>query len=80
MRTGEFVLDNVNALLDLEQPLTSDDMMAERVGVRPLATEGTGGVADWVKLSRKHVIEAERAPPASHYFRRQAYRLPERGR
>ncbi|PLW69261.1 glycerol-3-phosphate dehydrogenase/oxidase [Pseudohalioglobus lutimaris] len=52
-----FVLDNVNALLDLEQPLTIDDVVAERVGVRPLATEDEGGDADWVQLSRKHVIE-----------------------
>ncbi|AQA17623.1 FAD-dependent oxidoreductase [Halioglobus japonicus] len=51
----QFVLDNVNALLDLE--LSLDDVVAERVGVRPLAIEGEDGVADWVKLSRKHVIE-----------------------
>ncbi|MFV8818580.1 glycerol-3-phosphate dehydrogenase/oxidase [Haliea sp. E17] len=53
----DFVLDNVNALLDLEKPLTRDDVIAERVGVRPLAVSGKGGKADWVQLSRKHVIE-----------------------
>ena len=53
----QFVLDNVNALLDLDPPLTTDSVIAERVGVRPLAVEGEGGEADWVQLSRKHVIE-----------------------
>jgi glycerol-3-phosphate dehydrogenase len=32
-------------------------VIAERVGVRPLAVSGEGGVADWVQLSRKHEIE-----------------------
>ena len=53
----EFVLDNINALLDLEKPLTKRDIIAERCGVRPLAQKGGDGVADWVKLSRKHKIE-----------------------
>ncbi|RLQ23373.1 FAD-dependent oxidoreductase [Seongchinamella sediminis] len=52
-----FVLDNVNALLDIDPPLSLDSIIAERVGVRPLAVKGEGGVADWVQLSRKHVIE-----------------------
>ncbi len=55
----DFVLDNVNALLDLDPPLTRADIVAERVGVRPLATRQRGGEADWVKLSRKHVIEVD---------------------
>ncbi len=55
----DFVLSNANALLDLERPLTRDDIIAERVGVRPLAFKGKSGVADWVKLSRKHVIEVD---------------------
>ncbi len=53
----DFVLANVNALLDLEKPLTREDVIAERVGVRPLAVAGNGARADWVQLSRKHVIE-----------------------
>ncbi len=53
----DFVLSNCNALLDLDRPLTREDIIAERVGVRPLAVKGEGGVADWVQLSRKHVIE-----------------------
>ncbi|MEZ5569361.1 MAG: glycerol-3-phosphate dehydrogenase/oxidase [Halioglobus sp.] len=57
----DFVLDNVNALLDIKPPLTRADVIAERVGVRPLAKRGDGGVADWVQLSRKHVIEVDAA-------------------
>ena len=53
----QFVLDNVNALLDLDPPLQTHNVIAERVGVRPLAIKGEGGKADWVELSRKHVIE-----------------------
>ena len=53
----QFILDNVNSLLDLDRPLTQADVIAERCGVRPLAVEGSDGVADWVKLSRKHVID-----------------------
>jgi glycerol-3-phosphate dehydrogenase len=56
-----FVLDNANALLDLNPPLSRASIVAERVGVRPLATKGEGGVADWVQLSRKHVIEVDEA-------------------
>ena len=52
-----FVLDNVNSLLNLSKPLTKDDIIAERCGVRPLAITGSGGKADWVKLSRKHAID-----------------------
>jgi alpha-glycerophosphate oxidase/glycerol-3-phosphate dehydrogenase len=55
----DFVLSNANALLDLERPLTREDIIAERVGVRPLAFRGSEGVADWVALSRKHVVEVD---------------------
>ncbi len=54
----DFVLDNVNAVLNINPPLSRADVIAERVGVRPLAVSGEGGAADWVQLSRKHVIEA----------------------
>jgi glycerol-3-phosphate dehydrogenase len=53
----QFVLDNVNARLNLDRPLTTRDVIAERCGVRPLALSGRDGVADWVKLSRKHAID-----------------------
>ncbi len=53
----QFILDNVNALLDLAQPLTLDDVIAERCGVRPLAVQGQSDNADWVQLSRKHAVD-----------------------
>ena len=56
----QFVLDNVNALLDLREPIRPEDVIAERVGVRPLAVTGAQGVTDWVQLSRKHEIEVDR--------------------
>lgn len=55
----DFVLANANALLDLPRPLTRADIIAERVGVRPLAVTGSDDNADWVQLSRKHVIEVD---------------------
>ena len=53
----KFVLKNINTLLKLDKPITPDDIIAERCGVRPLAQKGGDGVADWVKLSRKHAID-----------------------
>jgi len=55
----DFILKNANALLALDPPLTRSSIIAERVGVRPLAISGEGDAADWVQLSRKHVIEAD---------------------
>lgn len=55
----QFVLDNINSLLNLPRPITTKDIIAERCGVRPLAVQGKGGKADWVKLSRKHAIDAD---------------------
>ena len=63
-----FILDNANALLDLPRPLTTSDIIAERCGVRPLALEGREGVADWVKLSRKHAIDIDDALPILSIF------------
>jgi alpha-glycerophosphate oxidase/glycerol-3-phosphate dehydrogenase len=63
-----FVLDNVNALLKLPQPLTAKDIIAERVGVRPLAVTGDSGEVDWVQLSRKHVIETDHERPQLSIF------------
>ncbi len=56
-----FVLDNVNRLLDLREPIRPEDVIAERAGVRPLAVTGAQGTADWVQLSRKHEIEVDTA-------------------
>ena len=57
----QFVLDNINELLDLDKPITRADIIAERCGVRPLAQKGGDGVADWVKLSRKHAVDTNKA-------------------
>ena len=54
----QFVLDNINELLKLPRPISKDDIIAERCGVRPLAQKGGDGIADWVKLSRKHAIDS----------------------
>lgn len=53
----DFILANANALLDLAQPLTENDVIAERCGVRPLAVKGSHSDSGWLDLSRKHVIE-----------------------
>jgi len=53
----EFVLKNINELLKMDKPITKEDIIAERCGVRPLAQKGGDGVADWVKLSRKHAVD-----------------------
>ncbi len=55
----DFVLDNVNRLLDLPAPLTKGDVIAERCGVRPLAIKGDSENDDWLQLSRKHEIECD---------------------
>ena len=55
----DFVLENANVLLDLDPPLNRESIIAERVAVRPLAIRGESGEADWVQLSRKHVIEVD---------------------
>ncbi len=55
-----FVLDNINKRLRLEKPLTLQDIVAERCGVRPLAVAGQGeSTSDWTQLSRKHVVEVD---------------------
>jgi glycerol-3-phosphate dehydrogenase len=58
----DFLLRQINARLDLEEPLTAEDVIAERSGVRPLVVKSDGGDkrdVDWTKLSRKHEIEVD---------------------
>jgi len=59
----DFVIKQVNAQLELEVPITPGDIVAERSGVRPLVVDGgqSGDVADWHQLSRKHIVEANKA-------------------
>lgn len=57
-----FLLEQINARLDLTAPLTTDDIIADRSGVRPLVVTHGGGDqtdVDWTKLSRKHEIEVD---------------------
>jgi glycerol-3-phosphate dehydrogenase len=56
-----FVLDNINKRIALDAPLTERDIIAERCGVRPLASaKASGGNgSDWLHMSRKHVIETD---------------------
>jgi glycerol-3-phosphate dehydrogenase len=56
-----FILSNINKRLALPRPLTPADIIAERCGVRPLAVTGSSGPTDWLLLSRKHVVEVDRA-------------------
>ena len=58
----EFLLAQINARLDLPAPLTPDDVIAERCGVRPLVVKQSAGDqrdVDWTSLSRKHEIERD---------------------
>ncbi len=57
-----FLLEQINKRLDLDEPLTVDDVIAERCGVRPLVVSAKGDAhsdADWTSLSRKHEIEVD---------------------
>ena len=58
----QFILDNINNSLRLDKPLTIDDIIAERCGVRPLVVKaGLGESRDFLQLSRKHEIDVDRA-------------------
>ncbi|HYN67335.1 MAG TPA: FAD-dependent oxidoreductase [Ornithinibacter sp.] len=62
-----FLLDQINKRLDLPAPLTPDDVIAERCGVRPLVVDAGGSdqtEVDWTSLSRKHEIEVDHARSA----------------
>lgn len=58
----KFVLENINKRLKLKKPLTEDDVIAERCGVRPLVvkSQAEGDTEDWMQLSRKHEIDVNR--------------------
>ncbi len=58
-----FLLEQINARLDLDRPLTPSDIIAQRCGVRPLVVSSTGddhSDVDWTRLSRKHAVEVDR--------------------
>jgi len=54
-----FLLAQANRCLNLPRPLTVDDIISERCGVRPLVVSKSDDVTevDWISLSRKHVVE-----------------------
>jgi glycerol-3-phosphate dehydrogenase len=56
------VLDQINKRLRLPEPLGIDDVIAERVGVRPLVVDRSASVGDeeWTALSRRHYVEVDR--------------------
>lgn len=59
----DFLLQQINARLALEKPLTRADIIAERCGVRPLVVSAGGAdqrEVDWTSLSRKHAVETDR--------------------
>jgi len=58
----EFVLRQINAQMELQNPITKEQIVSARCGVRPLVIEsaGEGKIADWHQLSRKHVIEGNK--------------------
>ena len=57
-----FVLDNINKRLRLQNPLTPDDVISTRCGVRPLAVkQGDANYRDFLQLSRKHAIDVNDA-------------------
>lgn len=55
----EFLLAQANRCLNLTNPLTKNDIIAERCGVRPLVVTNAATLdnVDWISLSRKHVVE-----------------------
>lgn len=59
-----FILENINKRLNLREPLTAADVIAERCGVRPLVVPRDSGKEtgndDWISLSRKHEITFDR--------------------
>ena len=54
----EFVLDNINKRLKLDDPLSRRDVVAYRCGVRPLAVKSeAAGKRDFLQMSRKHALD-----------------------
>ena len=58
----QFILTNINRLLKLDEPLTVEDVISERVGVRALVVDEDqiDDQSDWASLSRKHFIDVNK--------------------
>ena len=60
-----FLLEQINARMNLEKPLEASDVIAERSGVRPLVVKVEGEGSDdwrskeWTSLSRRHEVECD---------------------
>jgi glycerol-3-phosphate dehydrogenase len=57
----DFVLRQINLSMTLDKPLTVDDIISERCGVRALVVDRNkdNSKSDWHKLSRKHSVETD---------------------
>lgn len=58
----DFLLEQINARMNLAKPLTPDDIISTRCGVRPLvveASDNSSDEVDWTSLSRKHALETD---------------------
>ena len=67
----DFLLSQINDRSDLMTPLSNDDIIAERSGVRPLVVRRTSRSfkdVDWTALSRKHEIEVDHAKQVVSIF------------
>ncbi|MEI6622286.1 MAG: glycerol-3-phosphate dehydrogenase/oxidase [Actinomycetes bacterium] len=60
----DFLLLQINERLNLDKPLTPEDVISTRCGVRPLVVERSAGQTDdddWTSMSRKHAMETDLA-------------------
>ena len=67
----DFLLEQVNDRLDLSSPLSKEDIIAERSGVRPLVIRRQSKALkniDWTALSRKHEVEVDHAKQVVSIF------------
>ena len=67
----DFLLGQINDRLDLMTPLSNEDVIAERSGVRPLVVRRQSRSVkdvDWTALSRKHEIEVDHAKQVVSIF------------
>ena len=56
-----FLLEQANNRLELSQPITVTDVIAERCGVRSLVVPPGAASEDreWTELSRRHAVEVD---------------------
>jgi glycerol-3-phosphate dehydrogenase len=67
----QFLLEQINDRLDLTTSLTTNDIISERSGVRPLVVRRQSRSLkniDWTALSRKHEVEIDHAKQVISIF------------